>query len=79
MLQGLDLSRSALVWSVLWFNVGVGLGQVVVVSAIATVLAALRSHSEALGKRVAYAGSVAVIAAGIWWFVQKVFFPGGLA
>lgn len=78
-LQGLDLSRSALVWSVLWFNVGVGLGQVVVVSAIATVLAALRSHSEALGKRVAYAGSVAVIAAGIWWFVQKVFFPGGLA
>jgi len=32
-------------------------------------------HSAALGHRVALAGSVVVIAAGAYWFVQRVFFP----
>ncbi len=78
-LHGLDLSRMALVGSVLAFNVGVGLGQLIVVSAIATVLTTLRARSEVLGRRVAYAGSVAVILAGTFWFVQRVFFSGGTA
>jgi hypothetical protein len=30
-----------------------------------------------MGARVAIAGSVVVIAAGSYWFVQRVFFPGG--
>jgi hypothetical protein len=78
-LHALDLSRVALTWSVLSFNIGVGIGQVAAATAIAAVIAALRSRNEALGRRVAYAGSLVVIAAGTFWFVQRVFFPGGLA
>jgi hypothetical protein len=76
-LHGFDLSRVAMACSVVSFNVGIGLGHVLVVSAVATVVMALRSRDEALGRRVAYAGSIVVIAAGTFWFVQRVFFPGG--
>jgi len=48
-----------------------------VVLAVATVLTAIRRRSELLGARVAIAGSVVVIAAGTYWFVQRVFFPTG--
>jgi len=54
-------------------------GQLIVVVAVATALAALRSRSEATGRRLALVGSLAVIAAGAFWFIQRVFFPGGLA
>ena len=60
-----------------------GMGEVAVppasVVAVATVLAALRSRSEATGRRLALVGSVAVIAAGAFWFIQRVFFPGGIS
>lgn len=78
-LRGLDLSQVALAWSVAAFTIGVALGQLVAVSAIATVVAALRSRDDVLGRRITYAGSVAVIAAGTFWFVRRVFFPGGVA
>ena len=39
---------------------------------------AIRRRSETAGYRVAYAGSCVVIAAGTYWFVQRVFFPGGV-
>jgi hypothetical protein len=42
---------------------------------VATLLAAIRRWSDAIGYRVAYAGSVVVIAAGSYWFVERVFFP----
>ena len=45
----------------------------------ASILASIRRRSAPLGMRVAMAGSVVVIAAGTYWFVQRVFFPGGLA
>ena len=38
-------------------------------------LAMLRSRSEMAGRQVAFAGSIVVIAAGAFWFVQRVFFP----
>jgi hypothetical protein len=41
------------------------------------VLAAIRRKSDTLGYRVAFAGSLVVIAAGTYWFVQRVFFPAG--
>jgi hypothetical protein len=44
---------------------------------VASLLAAIRRRSEWAGYRVAYAGSIVVIAAGTYWFVQRVFFPGG--
>ena len=42
---------------------------------VATVLAAIRQRNAALGRRIVVAGSVAVMCAGAFWFVQRVFFP----
>jgi hydrogenase/urease accessory protein HupE len=77
-LREMDLPRQALGWSLFSFNVGVEIGQMVVVVIVATALAALRARSEQAGRRVAFAGSIAVIVAGSYWFVQRVFFPNGL-
>jgi hypothetical protein len=49
------------------------------VVAVATVLSAVRRRNEAAGRRLAFAGSVVVMAAGAFWFVQRVFFPGGIS
>jgi len=78
-LREMDLPSRALGWSLFSFNIGVEIGQVVVVMAVASALAALRSRSEAAGRRLAFAGSIVVIAAGTYWFIQRVFFPGGMA
>jgi len=76
-LREMDLPTRALGWSLGAFNVGVELGQIVVVVVVAGALAALRSRSSAAGRRLAFAGSCVVIAAGTFWFVQRTFFPGG--
>jgi hydrogenase/urease accessory protein HupE len=78
-LREMDLPSRALGWSLFSFNIGVEIGQVAVVMAVASALAALRSRSEAAGRRLAFAGSIVVIAAGTYWFIQRVFFPGGMA
>jgi hydrogenase/urease accessory protein HupE len=78
-LRDMDLPARALGWSLFSFNVGVEIGQLLVVVSVASLLALLRSRSEAAGRRLAFAGSVVVIAAGTFWFVQRVFFPGGMA
>jgi hypothetical protein len=75
----MDLPARALGWSLFSFNVGVEVGQLAVVIVVASALAALRARSEAAGRRLALAGSVAVIAAGTFWFIQRVFFSGGTA
>ena len=74
-LREMDLPRGALGWSLFSFNFGVEIGQMMVVLVVASALAALRSRSEQAGRQVAFAGSIAVIAAGAFWFVQRVFFP----
>jgi len=76
-LREMDLPRRALGWSLFSFNFGVEIGQMMVVLVVASALAALRSRSENAGRQVAFAGSIVVIAAGAFWFVQRVFFPGG--
>jgi hydrogenase/urease accessory protein HupE len=63
-LRELGLPREALGWSLLSFNVGVEIGQLAIVLVVATVLAAIRRRSDAMGYRVVYAGSVFVVAAG---------------
>jgi len=73
-LREMELPARALGWSLFSFNVGVEIGQLLVVIAVASALGALRAHSEALGRRLAFAGSIVVIAAGALWFVQRVFF-----
>jgi len=46
---------------------------------VASALMGLRSRNEAAGRRLAFAGSLAVILVGAFWFVQRIFFPGGIA
>jgi hypothetical protein len=74
-LREMELPRSALGWSLFSFNLGVEIGQIVVVLAVASALAALRARSEVAGRRFAVAGSIAVIAAGSFWFVERLSFP----
>ena len=76
-LREFGLPDEALGWSLFSFNFGVEIGQLVIVLVVASLLALIRKRSEPLGYRVAYAGSVVVIAAGAYWFVERVFFPGG--
>jgi hypothetical protein len=74
-LREFGLPREALGWSLLSFNLGVEIGQLAIVLVVATLLATIRRRSHAIGSRVAYAGSVVVMAAGSYWFVERVFFP----
>ena len=78
-LREMDLPSRALGWSLFSFNVGVEIGQLVVVLTVASLLAAVRAKSEIAGRRLAVAGSVVVILAGAFWFIERVFFPGGMA
>lgn len=78
-LREIDLPSRALGWTLFSFNMGVEIGQLFVVVTVASALALLHSHSEALSRRLAFAGSVFVMAAGAFWFIQRVFFPGGTA
>jgi hydrogenase/urease accessory protein HupE len=78
-LREMDLPARALGWSLFAFNVGVEIGQLLVVFVVATALAGLRSRNEAAGRQLALAGSVVVMAAGAFWFIQRVFFPGGIS
>ena len=78
-LREASLAPVALSWSLFSVNAGMELGQLLVVAVVATALAALRSRNEAAGRQFAFAGSVVVMAAGTVWFIQRVFFPGGIS
>jgi len=77
-LREMDLPPRALGWSLFSFNLGVEIGQLLVVLVVASAFAALRARSETAGRRLVFAGSIVVVAAGTFWFVQRVFFPGGV-
>jgi hydrogenase/urease accessory protein HupE len=78
-LREMGLDTRALGWSLFAFNLGVEIGQLFVVVGVASLLAFLRMKSETAGRRLAFAGSLVVIAAGTFWFIERVFFPGGMA
>jgi hydrogenase/urease accessory protein HupE len=78
-LREMGLPSAALGWSLFSFNVGVEIGQLLVVMVVVSALLALRSYNEIASRRLAFAGSVAVIVAGAFWFVHRVFFAGGMA
>ena len=78
-LREMGLPSGALGWSLFSFNLGVEFGQLAVVLAVAVMLSAIRARSAVVGERVVVAGSIAVIAAGAFWFVERVFFSGGVA
>jgi hydrogenase/urease accessory protein HupE len=73
-LREMDLPARALGWSLFSFNLGVEIGQLLIVAVVASALAALRHRSELAGRRLATAGSLVVVVAGAFWFVQRVFF-----
>jgi hydrogenase/urease accessory protein HupE len=76
-LREMDLPRRALGWSLFSFNLGVEIGQIIIVVIVASILAWIAARSTVLRARIAYAGSVIVATAGLIWFVQRVFFVGG--
>ena len=73
MLRGLDLPRAALGWSLFAFNLGVEIGQLLIVAVVAGALMLIRRNSESASRRVALLGSAAVIVAGVYWFIERVF------
>jgi hydrogenase/urease accessory protein HupE len=73
-LREFGLPSRALGWSLFSFNFGVEIGQVCIVVIVASLLAALRNRNKELGQKIATVGSVIVILAGSFWFIQRVFF-----
>ena len=78
-LREMGLPTGAIGWSLFSFNLGVEVGQLAVVAVVAVLLGAIRAHSPIAGRRIMVAGSVAVILAGAFWFVERVFLSGGMA
>lgn len=77
-LMEFGLPQEALGWSLFSFNVGVELGQLFVVLLVAGLLARIRHRWPASDKRIMVAGSAVVIAAGIYWFVERTTGLGGV-
>ena len=72
-LREMDLPPRALGWSLFSFNLGVEVGQLWSWCAVASALGVIRAKSESRGRRLAVGGSVAVIPAGAFWFIERVF------
>ncbi len=77
-LKEFGLPQAALGWSLFAFNLGVEAGQLAIVSVVASTLALVRRQSDRLAARVALAGSIGVILAGLYWFIERVFLTGGV-
>lgn len=76
-LKEFGLPQAALGWSLFAFNLGVEIGQLLIVGVVAGALFVVRRQSAAAAHWVALAGSIAVILAGLYWFVERVFLTGG--
>lgn len=77
-LKELGLPSSALTWSLLAFNIGVEIGQVLIVVMALAVLALVIRRNAARADRLARIGSIAAILIGLAWFVERTFFSGGM-
>lgn len=71
-LKEFGLPQANLAWSLLGFNLGVELGQLALVVPLALVLAQMRSRWPVVANRIVIGGSLAVILAGAYWFVDRV-------
>jgi hydrogenase/urease accessory protein HupE len=72
-LREAGLPNRALGLSLFSFNLGVEIGQAAIVLVVASALAVLRRRSAAIARRVALVGSVVVMLAGAFWFIERVF------
>lgn len=71
-LREFGLPDGNLAWSLLAFNLGVEIGQLAIVVPLALALAWLRVRAPEATKRIVIGGSLAVILAGAYWFVDRV-------
>jgi hydrogenase/urease accessory protein HupE len=74
-LREMSLPPQALGWSLFSFNLGVEIGQLGVVIGVASLFALLRSRSIWAKRYLLLVGSILVMAAGAFWFIERVFFP----
>jgi hydrogenase/urease accessory protein HupE len=77
-LREVGLPQGNLTAALFSFNLGVELGQIAIVLIVAPLLALLRRRSETAARRVCVGGSLAVAAAGAYWFVDRVLSAGRL-
>jgi hydrogenase/urease accessory protein HupE len=70
-LRQTGLPDNALALSLFSFNLGVEIGQAAIVVAVAFALGLVRARDARLAQRIATVGSIAVVAAGLFWFVQR--------
>jgi len=71
-LREIGLPPRALGISLFSFNLGVEIGQAIIVVAVASLLAVMRTRSPKRAQQLVTAGSILVMAAGAYWFVQRV-------
>ena len=72
-LRETGLPNRALGLSLFAFNLGVEIGQAMIVLVVATTLAAIRRQRPRLARVIAIGGSIVVTLAGAYWFVERVF------
>ena len=71
-LREIGLPTRALGISLFSFNLGVEIGQAILVVVVASLLALLRSRSPMRARQFVTAASVVVTLAGAYWFVQRI-------
>ena len=72
-LKEFGLPQAALGWSLFAFNLGVEAGQLLIVAVVAGALTMVRRQSEKAARQIALVGSIGVIIAGLYWFIERVF------
>jgi hypothetical protein len=72
-LRETGLPDRALGVSLFSFNLGVEIGQAMIVVVVATALSLVRQRDAVLAGRIATGGSVGVMIAGAYWFFERVF------
>jgi HupE/UreJ protein len=71
-LRETGLPPRALGLSLFSFNLGVEIGQAIIVLIVASVLGVIRARHPAATRAIVLAGSLVVIAAGTYWFIERV-------
>jgi hydrogenase/urease accessory protein HupE len=72
-LREFGLPSAALGWSVFSFNLGVEIGQAVIVILTTLIIRTVCRHRPTLQRPILVGGSIIIILAGAWWFVTRTF------
>ena len=72
-LKEFGLPQAALGWSLFAFNLGVEAGQLLIVAVVAGALTLVKRYNDNAARQAAWVGSIGVILAGVYWFIERVF------